>query len=385
MVDISVVIAVCPAHHCDSLLGGCLRGVAEQTIGLANLEVILVGDGVELDRSLVPPGLAARCHSFPSPVGIGRVRNQGLQLATGELVAFLDADSAPHPAWLLHLSERLKEEAAAACGGATRQTHGRSAHQNRISSSSYVLPCAGMGNVLFRRAVLDEVGGFDESLCFGAAEPDLCWRVCLKGHRFAHAADAIVMHRTHMPTRKLQLYGRALRQLEGKFGAVLDISRRAELDVITESYRLLEAAGGALTLLQRIRLLAVDWGYWSTWLAETAGWSGIRPVDLTERTLQAQREIPALAAELDGRALIRPNHVLWWTSDRGCCLVNLASRTRVELEDVAGDIWTGLMREETLARLRARLADEYDVPPETLAADIDRLLRTLLAQGMLRR
>ena len=142
---------------------------------------------------------------------------------------------------------------------------------------------------------------------------------------------------------------------------------------------------GELTLAQRARLLAMAWGYACAWGAELAGRSPhIRAVDLTERTLQAQREVPALAAAVDGRTLIRPNHVLWWTSERGCCLLNLATRTRVELEDVAGEIWMGLMRGETLAHLRARLEGEYDVAPATLAADIEELLRALLAQGMLR-
>lgn len=386
MVDISLVIAVCPAHHRESLLGRCLQGVAEQRIGPARLEVILIGDGVQLDAALVPPALSTRCHSFPAPVGVSRARNQGLRLAAGELVAFLDADSVPDRNWLLSLRSRLTEDdEVAACGGATRPRRDRPAPANRIVSSRYVLPCAGMGNVLFRKTVLDEVGGFDEALCFGAEEADLCWRVCLKGHRFAHAPDAIVTHRTYISTRKLVLYGRALRQLEGKFGKVLDISRRGELRVLSDFYRRALGDARALTLAQRARFLAVAWGYACAWGAELAGRSWqIRPVDLTERTLQAQQEVPVLAAALHGRALQRPNHVLWWTSERGCCLVNLAARRRIELEDVAREVWIGLMRGETVAQVRTRLEGEYDVAAATLAADIDELLRALLAQGMLR-
>ena len=166
---------------------------------------------------------------------------------------------------------------------------------------------------------------------------------------------------------------------------MLDISRRAELRVVTDSYRRSHAAGGELTLAQRARLLAIAWGYGRAWVAELAGRPPhLRPVDLTERTLQAQRTVPVLAAAVDGRTLIRPNHVLWWTTPRGCCLLNLAARTRVELENVAGEIWMGLMRGETLADLRARLEGEYDVAPATLAADVEDLLRALLANGMLR-
>jgi len=66
--------------------------------------------------------------------------------------------------------------------------------------------------------------------------------------------------------------------------------------------------------LSALQLLAVAWGYGSAWLAEVVGRPPrLRPVDLTERTLQAQHAVPALAVTVDGRPLVRPNHVLWWT------------------------------------------------------------------------
>ncbi len=383
---ISIVIAVHPGHHRTSFLGRCLQAVVEQVNPPQCLEVILVGDGVQLDPSLVPDGLAARRHSFSTPVGASAARNQGLRMATGEWVAFLDADCWPRPDWLERLYAGLVREGAAGCGGKTLQSHDQRAHDDRLSGTRAVLPCAVLNNVLFRRSVLDEIGGFDERLVVYAEEPDLCWRICLKGHRIAFAPDAIVEHQTHKTTRKFVFYGRALRQLECKFGPLLDFSRREELRWIAESYRRAHAGDGPLSLAQRARMLAIGWGYAGRWAADRLGRPPrVQALDLSERTLQQQHLIPALAVAVEGHKVTRPNHVLWWKVEGGCSVLDLAHRTRFALTGAAADIWVGVMSGLGADELRGRLAADFEVRPETLAADIDEFLGAMLRQGLLAR
>jgi hypothetical protein len=385
-VAISIIIAVHPRHHRSAILGRCLQAVAQQVNPPQRRDVILVGDGVQLDPSLVPDGLATRLHSFPAPVGVSAARNQGLRMASGEWVAFLDADGWPRPDWLARLHAAVLRENAAGGGGTTLQSHDQRAHDDRLTGTRAALPCAGLGNALFRRAVLDEIGGFDERLVIYAEEPDLCWRICLKGHRIAFAPDAIVEHQTHKTTRKFVYFGRALRQLECKFGPVLDLSRREELRWVAESYRRAHAGGGPLSLAQRARMLAIGWGYGARWMADRLGRPPRLPaLDLSERTLQPQHLIPPLAVAVEGHTVTRPNHVLWWKVRGGCCVLDLAQRTRFALSGVAADVWVGVMSGLGADALRARLAADFEVHPETLAADIDEFLGALLRQGLLTR
>ena len=206
--------------------------------------------------------------------------------------------------------------------------------------------------------MLDEIGGFDERLRIYAEEPDLCWRICLKGQRIAFAPDAIVEHDTHKTTGKFVLYGRALRQLERKFGAVLGLSRGEELRWISESYRRAHAGDGALTLGSGLACWpsagAMPLNGWTRRLGRPPQ---LEALDLSERTLQPQHEIPALAVAVDGHAVTRPNHVLWWKVTDGCCVFDLARRARFGLTGVAAEAWVGLMSGLGADELYARLID----------------------------
>jgi glycosyltransferase involved in cell wall biosynthesis len=92
MKESSLVSVIIPVYNYDRYLAEAVESVLSQTY--QHLEVIVVDDG-STDRSReVAMNFADRgvqyCHQVHA--GIGPARNKGVELAQGELLAFLDAD-----------------------------------------------------------------------------------------------------------------------------------------------------------------------------------------------------------------------------------------------------------------------------------------------------
>ena len=110
---ISVVV---PFYNNAGLLSDCLDSIAAQRFDNANpadLEVIMVDDG-STDGSAQIASARAAAHSRFTLLtldngGPGRARNQGVAAATGEYLAFVDADDVLPPdayATMLRVLER---------------------------------------------------------------------------------------------------------------------------------------------------------------------------------------------------------------------------------------------------------------------------------------
>ena len=87
---------VIPVYNKEQFLEDCLQSVANQTISKSLIEVILVDDG-STDGSLAICKRFAETHSFARVIekpngGVSSARNAGIRAASGELIAFLDAD-----------------------------------------------------------------------------------------------------------------------------------------------------------------------------------------------------------------------------------------------------------------------------------------------------
>jgi glycogen(starch) synthase len=207
----SVSVIVCTLNRAAHLKRA-LEGLRQQTY--PDFEVIVV-NGPSTD------GTEAVLNEFATDIRIGfcpernvsASRNVGIKLAQGEILAFTDDDAIPDSKWIDSLMLPYRDPTIAGVGGSifdmstgriaygvcvcTRA--GDASHLNEFSEA-YVQPGADPvlyltgGNMSFRRAVLSELGGFDERYLYGYDDVDLCCRLIDAGKKIVFARDALVFH-----------------------------------------------------------------------------------------------------------------------------------------------------------------------------------------------
>jgi mycofactocin system glycosyltransferase len=144
----------------------------------------------------------------PRNKGPAAARNTGLAVCKTDFVAFLDSDVVPRRGWLEALLGHFCDPAVALVAPRIvnlAQPDSLVARYEAVRSSldlgqreapvvpygtvSYVPSAA----IICRRSVLDEVGGFDETMKSGE-DVDLCWRFIEAGARLRYEPIAMVAH-----------------------------------------------------------------------------------------------------------------------------------------------------------------------------------------------
>lgn len=112
MKKVSVIV---PCYNAERHLEKCLKSLERQTCGQENLEMILVDDASK-DRTNALLLQYEKKHSenvlviaCKENVGPGTARNIGLQYATGEYIAFMDADDIADVSMFERMYEAMKE------------------------------------------------------------------------------------------------------------------------------------------------------------------------------------------------------------------------------------------------------------------------------------
>ena len=206
-----------------ALLESCLRSLArEQGV---EFEIIVVDNGStdgsrELVQTFIGGQRTVRLIQNPDNRGFCEANNQGIAAARGEFVALLNNDAEAEPMWLAHLlaaftqadvgmaaSKILVWRAAGAEGPPMidkvghliypdGQNRGRGSGEldtgqyDTIEETLWPDGCACM----YRKAMLDEIGGFDEDLFAYGDDADLGLRARIAGWRSLYMPAAVVWH-----------------------------------------------------------------------------------------------------------------------------------------------------------------------------------------------
>jgi hypothetical protein len=206
----STISVVIPNFNRAGLIGETLDNVLAQS--RPPHEVIVVDDGstdasIEVIESFAPRVRLIRQVNR----GPGAARNRGLSEASGELIQFMDSDD------LCSLNKLEAQASALEAGGAdfayspwlqARLENGRATHRDPVLQQR-PLPIArsplqwflrGWVTVfqacLFRRSLLEAVGGYREDL-MPSEDSELLFRILKHGARPAHVAGALTLYRLH--------------------------------------------------------------------------------------------------------------------------------------------------------------------------------------------
>lgn len=131
--------------------------------------------------------------------GQAAARNFAMRFVHGEQLAFCDADDVVQTGWLAAIASALENAEVVAGVFDFASLNGRppTPPQPAVTRQLGFLP-GGLGaNLGMQRRAFEEAGGFAEELRIGE-DIDLCWRLQLRGGRFAIAPDAVVAKRDHL-------------------------------------------------------------------------------------------------------------------------------------------------------------------------------------------
>lgn len=116
-------------------------------------------------------------------------RNAGWRAAKSPFVLFLDGDTLLDETFVTAAVEGMRQPGVAVVCGNRREIRPLDSLYNRVLDLDWVSPAGEAeycgGDALMRKAVLEEVGGYDESLIAGE-EPDMCRRMRARGHTILH-------------------------------------------------------------------------------------------------------------------------------------------------------------------------------------------------------
>ena len=238
---VSVII---PIYNGEQDLPGLIECLQSQTYPKDKVEYLLVNNNSQdntanlLNQATIEAdkiGLNLQTLNENTIQSSYAARNQGIRQATGEILAFTDADCRPLKTWLEELVKPFIDKKIGIVVGEIEALPGNSflekyAEHNSVLSQQFLLehpflPYGQTANLGIRRIIFTKIGLFRPYLTTGG-DADICWRIQQQtDYQLTFASSAIIRHRHRSNFKELksqwQRYGRSNLYLHELYGVDL--------------------------------------------------------------------------------------------------------------------------------------------------------------------
>ena len=188
---------VIPAYNEEVLIGGCITSVLREIARSGVAAEVIVVSNASTDRTeeiaLSFPGVTV----VQEPIkGLVMARRAGFVVATGDLVANIDADVLIPDGWLTHVVESFtKDDTLVALSGPFKYYDLSPVVQLLVKVFYFIAQCSALvnghifgtgailqgGNFVIKREVFAQVGGFDTTISFYGEDTDVARRLMRAG------------------------------------------------------------------------------------------------------------------------------------------------------------------------------------------------------------
>ncbi len=235
--DVPKVSIIVATYNSQDTIGECLQSILAQNYPADAFEVIVM-DGASKDNTVkIAEQYAVKVLSMP--LNCPAAYNYAMQVAQHPILGYVDSDAKVEPDWLRKLVPHLDEPNVAGVSGSIETWNAGNPWARSIGYElknryrrigKYTRRIATM-NLLLKRTVVEEAGGWDENLP-SQYDTDLGFRISAKGYRIAYEPSAVCYH-FNRPTlrafyRQQLQYGKNTLKLYFKHG------RLARGDEITD-------------------------------------------------------------------------------------------------------------------------------------------------------
>jgi glycosyltransferase involved in cell wall biosynthesis len=195
---ISLII---PAYNEEDYLPACLDAVMRNVAGKVQ-EIIVVDNNSTDSTKAIVERYPAVTYVFEPNKGITRARQCGYRAASGDIIAYIDADTQPPEGWIEQIWEQFGSQKNLACLSGPYSFYDLSGIRNAISTAWFIAarPMYKLtgylmvgGNFAIYRDVLEKMGGFDSSIEFYGEDVDV-------GKRAKQHGKVLFSPRFVMPT-----------------------------------------------------------------------------------------------------------------------------------------------------------------------------------------